>query len=352
MHRFAETLVKNNCAVLLVGIRFAHSQEIPEKAYSTYRMRMIFRKSFLFYAEYNIRLFFFLLQQRFNTLIACDLDTVLAAFAVAKIKNKELIFDGHEAFTEVPELLNRKFVTSIWRFIEKLILPRIEKRITVSNQINLYYQEKLGISFHVIRNLPFEYDAEKLFQATEILDCLKVIKHKIILYQGALNMGRGLESMIEAMQYIENAKFVIVGDGYLKEKLQKLVIIYQLEHKVVFTGKIELEKLKNITIRADLGISIEENCCLNYYFALPNKLFDYIQAHLPVLVSPLPEMKSIVEQYNIGLVLDNHTPEHIASKVNFMLNTRCANTLWKTNLETAAKELCWKNEEFKLLQLM
>jgi len=120
---------------------------------------------------------------------------------------------------------------------------------------------------------------------------------------------------------------------------------------VVFLGKIDPASLLNYTVQADAGISLEEDLGLNYRYALPNKLFDYIQAGIPVLVSDLPEMKSVVETFNIGLVSDARTPEVLASFFMQVLYNEEKRALWKSNLEKAANELCWENEEKKLMAL-
>jgi glycosyltransferase involved in cell wall biosynthesis len=106
------------------------------------------------------------------------------------------------------------------------------------------------------------------------------------------------------------------------------------------------------TKHADLGISVEENKGLNYFYALPNKLFDYIQAEIPVLVSPFPEMKNIVNTYKIGDCIENHHPQHIAEKIKEMLTNEEQIPKWKKNLTFASKELCWELEEKKIFELI
>jgi glycosyltransferase involved in cell wall biosynthesis len=94
-----------------------------------------------------------------------------------------------------------------------------------------------------------------------------------------------------------------------------------------------------------LGISLEEDLGLNYRFALPNKLFDYIQAGVPVLVSNLPEMRYIVEHYQIGAIAETHQRKDLAEIMKTALFDQSKIALWKENLPKAAKELCWENEE-------
>ncbi|NJK85562.1 MAG: glycosyltransferase family 4 protein [Bacteroidales bacterium] len=198
----------------------------------------------------------------------------------------------------------------------------------------------------VVRNLPYRKPAvypQKL---------LKKGYEKIIIYQGSVNVGRGLERMIEAMRYIENAHFVIVGEGDILSELEKKVKDDQLSDKVTFMGRIPVSALHYYTVEADLGISLEENLGLNYYYALPNKLFDYIQARVPVLVSDFPEMAEVVNRYKIGRTTLISDPKQLAVILHEMLTDEGCRESWKLNLQHAADELCWENEENKLFDLL
>jgi glycosyltransferase involved in cell wall biosynthesis len=165
---------------------------------------------------------------------------------------------------------------------------------------------------------------------------------KIILYQGAINKARGLELMITTMQYIENTIFVIIGSGDIKNKLQQQIQILKLKDKIKFISKVTPKELQKLTPLADLGISIEEDFGLNYKFALPNKLFDYIQAKIPVLVSDLPEMKNIIKKYSVGEIIQDRNPKKLAIQITSILYKK--NDFYSLNLENARTVLTWKNE--------
>ncbi len=324
--------------VLLAGRRLPESLPLNNRSYKTKRFRLLFTKGPLFYAEYNLRLYLFLLFSKTDVLLSNDLDTLPANFCAAKLKNKPLVYDSHEYFTEVPELIHRPKIQWIWQQVEKKILPRIKYAYTVCNSIATAYEEKYGIQFKVVRNVPvsgiFSGEVEKLPGA-----------EKMILYQGALNIGRGLEQVISAMRYVENARLVIAGNGDIKTQLENQVRKENLQDKVQFTGRLPLEKLSVLTLQADLGLSIEEDLGLNYRYALPNKLFDYIQAQVPVLVTNLPEMAAIVKRYEIGEITNSLDPEILASKINKALIDEKARIKWKENLKIAAGELTWEHEE-------
>ena len=200
-----------------------------------------------------------------------------------------------------------------------------------------------------VRNIP-ECKSESK-KKTNNLPFITVHENKIIVYQGALNVGRGIEHMIDAMQYIDNAVFLIIGEGDISDELKEKVNSLQLNKKVIFKGKISFSDIHEYTSQADIGITIEENYSLNYYYALPNKLFDYIRATVPILASKLPEIEKIINKYEIGEFIENHNPEHIAEKVKIMLNNSEKQEFWKKNLQKASNEFCWENEESVLKQI-
>lgn len=343
IHKVCTTLTALNFKVLVIGRNLKNSSPL-NKNYKTYRFNLIFNKGILFYAEFNFRLFFKLLFLKKDILLANDLDSLLPNYLVSKISRSSLVFDSHELFSEVPELINRPKKQKVWIGLEKTLLPKLKNCYTVCNSIANYYNIKYGTDFKTIRNVPFRIN--------------KIEKHKfpfstdgkkIIIYQGALNIGRGLELIIDTMQFIDNAILVIVGAGDIEQPLIEKTSSLNLYNKVKFISKQNPTKLQKLTPLADLGISIEEDLGLNYRFALPNKLFDYIQAEVPVLVSDLVEMKKIVEEYNIGEVVTNRNPQDLAKQIISILEKDRA--FYKQHIEVAKKQLTWENESKKLIEI-
>jgi glycosyltransferase involved in cell wall biosynthesis len=257
-----------------------------------------------------------------------------------------LIYDSHEYFTEVPELIGRGFTREVWHRFEKRILPRLRYASTVSLSVADAYRELYGIRMVVIRNLPGIAGRKSGRAGPGNSD-----PRRIIIYQGALNVGRGLESMLSAMQHLDAYLFQIFGDGDIALRLKELAKELGLGDRVKFMGRIPFEDLRWHTRKASLGISLEEDRGLNYRYALPNKLFDYIQAGIPVLVADLPEMRRIVEEYEIGQVLKDPSPAALARQIREMMESHEIRRVWKKNLRKAAGELCWEKEEGKLLAL-
>ena len=156
MFRICTTLAEAEADVLLVGRQLKNSMTFHPGIFQTKRLKCIFNKGFLFYAEYNIRLFFYLLFTGFDIACACDLDTALAVRFAAGMKVKKTVYDAHEFFTEVPEVTERKFVKWIWNFIGNLTIPGFDLRYTVGEELALIMGKKYNTIFHVIRNIPSE----------------------------------------------------------------------------------------------------------------------------------------------------------------------------------------------------
>ena len=335
--------------VLLVGRRQRDSLPLDKRNYRMKRMKLLFEKGPFFYAEYNIRLFLLLLFSKTDLLVSNDLDTLLANFLASRIKKKTLFYDSHEYYTETPELVNRKGIQKIWERIEKWIFPKLKNVYTVNDSIAGLYQEKYGVSVDVIKNVPFK----KKYEITKTRKELGLPENKkIILLQGAgINIQRGAEEMLEAMNNIDNAVFVILGGGDVLDILKDKVKFQKLDDKVIFIPKQPMDKVYQYTVHADLGITFDKDTNLNYHFSLPNKIFDYIQARVPVLASPLVEIKKVIETYKIGSTIENHDPKHIAKKINEIFEDSKTLSIWKENLTFASDELCWEKEENKLIKI-
>jgi glycosyltransferase involved in cell wall biosynthesis len=348
VHRMAETLAGAGYAVCVTGRRLPDSLLPPATHFVSTRYRMVFNGGPLFYACFNMRLLVSLLfRRRPVLLVAVDLDTLPANYLVSRLRGIPLLYDSHEYFTEVPELVGRRRVKRIWERIEKAIVPKLNFAMAVSESIAAVYREKYGTDFITVRNFARRYTAEPY---PEFISSYPS-KFRII-YQGALNRGRGIELLIDAMQYMEETLLFIAGNGDIRDALKQRVERLALQGKVVFTGRLTPGELRRITPGCDLGVSLEEDLGLNYRLALPNKIFDYIQAGIPVLCSNLPEMSAIVHQYRVGEVCISREPHELAKQMSGMLSDADARKQWKVNLKKAADELSWEREEQKLLDLV
>jgi len=349
VHRSCVTLHEMGFEVVLIGRQKSNSLKLEPRDYTTHRMRLLFEKGPLFYAEYNLRLFFLLLFHSAGMLLSNDLDTLLPNFIIHKLKRIPIVFDSHEYFTETPELANRKTVKRIWKSIERYILPKLKDVITVNSSIAQLLEKEYGIKVVVVRNIPMNPKTTIHLSKKELG---LPENQKIILIQGSgLNIDRGIEELTEAMVFVDEAMLIIIGDGDVIPPIKQKVNTLNLEEKIKFIPKQSFEKLQQYTKHADLGISIDKDTNLNYRFSLPNKIFDYIHAGIPVLCSPLIEIKNIVEKYEIGECIENHDPKHIADRINAMLKDVAQLKKYKGNTLKASKELNWENEKSQLIRI-
>jgi glycosyltransferase involved in cell wall biosynthesis len=368
--RTCRTLVKSGYEVILAGRKLKHSLPLFPRDYRTCRMRLPVNKGPMFYACYNLRIFLFLMWRRVDLVVSNDLDTLPGCYLAVTIKNIPFmtendcltgtgkkkrgrvrhLHDCHEYYRGVPELVGRSRTSRIWKWFEDIIFPRLQAVTAVNESIAALYKEEYGKEITVIRNVPFR---KKDVMAVYREELGIRPGQKVILYQGALNVDRGLEEAIRAMKFIRtDAVLALIGTGDIHQRLIRLAEEENVSEKVIFTGQIPFPFLQSYTVIADIGLSIEKDVGVNYHYCLPNKLLDYIQANVPVLVSHLPEMAGLVGKYDIGERLESHDPERMAGQIDRMLNRGDLITTWKQNLKIAAGELCWENEETRLTAIV
>ena len=342
VHRHCLCLADHDYQVQLVGRTLRSSQPVGDRDYSTFRFKLPFETGPLFYATYNIRLFIYLLFTRADLLFSNDLDTLLPNYLVSKLKRVDLIYDSHELFSEVPEVQARPQVQGVWKWIEKTIMPRLSNMMTVNLSIANTYEKWYGVDMKVHRNLPMR-KAE--LTTSSRVDLGLPTDKKIIVLQGAgINVDRGAEEAVQAMQFLNDHLLLIIGSGDVIDQLKKLVAELELTEKVKILGRRPYQEMMKYTGCADLGLSLDKDTSLNYRFSLPNKLFDYIQAGTPVLVSDLPELAKVVTENRVGEILESHEPKELSTQIEHMLDDEQKMAEFNRNCEQVAKELVWENE--------
>ena len=350
VNKTCNTLASLGFEVLLVGRVKRDSLPLPPRDYQMKRMKLLFEIGPLFYAEFNIRLFLFLMFHKANLLFSNDLDTLLPNFIIHRIKGVPIIYDSHEYFTETPELVNRRFVQGVWQSIEQWIFPKLPDIITVNESIAGLFMEKYGKRVNMVRNIP----PNKSIASTKTRAELGLPENiPLILLQGAgINIQRGAEELVEAMQYLEGVVLLIIGGGDVIGELKSRAKMLNLDRKIMFLPKMPFGQLMNYTEHASIGFTIDKNTNINYRFSLPNKLFDYIQAGVPVLASPLVEIKKIIDQYEVGETIESHEPEYLAKTIGNMLADKPKLDFYHQNCLKAARILNWENEQKVLISIL
>lgn len=338
IEKVCRTLHENGYDVELIGNNWGGEEQMF-RPYPFSRILIISKTLKTAYFEFNWKLYRELKKKADeNTILhANDLDALLPNYLLAKKLNIPLVFDSHEIFSEMPAVQG-KMSQILWRYLQNKIVPNLKFMITASGSYGKWFENKYGIKPIIVQNAPRKIDFSIVIPENN---------PKMLLYQGAINPFRGIDKAILAMHHVENVIFKIAGDGPKKKEYEDLVLQENLQDKVQFLGKLLPEDLRKITLKADVGMSIEENGGESYEFSLPNKVLDCLQARVPLILSPLPEMLNIKNQFDVGEIIENHQPENIAKAVNLILNK--GRKTYQTELEKASKILCWENEEIKLL---
>jgi len=339
MNRICSSLAKAGFDVVLVGRRLKRSLPLRKENYQQTRIKCWFNKGKLFYFEYNLRLFFFLLFKKMDGICAIDLDTISPCLVISRLKHIPRIYDAHEFFTGLKEVVTRPSIKKFWTKIERMTVPRFRWGYTVSEPIADEFHRLYGVNYATIRNIPVLKPLDNLLPG-----------EKFILYQGAVNEARGFEYLIPAMKMIPH-KLVICGDGNFMDQLKELVIANQVQDKVELKGMLQPGELWKISQQATIGVAFPENIGLNQYLALANKFFDYMHAGLPQVTVDFPEYKKLNDQYRVAVLVNDIEPKTIADSVNNLMADTVLLEQLRQNCRKAREELNWENEEKKLIAL-
>lgn len=337
MQRICGTLAETGYAVLLVGRKLKASPPLSNKNYIQKRLNCWFVKGRIFYAEFNIRLFFYLLFKKADCICAIDLDTILPCYYISKWKGIKRVYDAHEYFSQLDEVISRPAVYRFWKRIENRMIPAFRNGYTVCNSLAEEFKKNYNASYSVIRNLPV------LIEMTS-----QPVSESVILYQGAVNKGRGLDKLVLAMKNV-SAQLWVCGSGNFIEEMKTVAETNGLSGKVIFYGMLEPGELKKKTTQAYIAINPFDKKGLNQYLSLSNKFFDYIHACIPQVTMNYPEYRAINDQYKIALLINDLDPGSIANAINKLLVEKKLYNELQQNCQKAKQELNWQKEKTRLL---
>jgi len=348
MIRICSSLAKEGYDVTLVGRKLTKSIPLQSFSFKQKRLPCFFTKGPLFYAEYNLRLFFWLLFQKADCLCAIDLDTILPCLFVSLLKKTKRVYDAHELFCEVKEVVTRPSRYQLWKRIEQFAVPKFKNGYTVCKPIAEEFKKMYAVDYEVVRNVPVKKEGNKQLATGNEPETLNIQHSTFLLYQGAVNEGRCFETLIPAMKHVD-VSLHIYGDGNFLHQTKKLIEENHLQEKVFLKGKLDPKDLQPVTASAYAGITLFENNGMSNYLSLANRFFDYIQAGIPQVCVNYPAYKEINQTYDIALLIPDTSEKSIADGLNLLLHNTVLYTRLKANCLKAREELNWENEENKLI---
>ncbi|MES2431200.1 MAG: glycosyltransferase [Bacteroidota bacterium] len=337
MIRICNSLANAGYEIFLVGRKMKDSIPLSEQIFKQKRLYTFFEKGKLFYIEYNTRLFFYLLFKKMDCICAIDLDTILPCYYISEIKKTKRVYDAHELFCEMKEIVTRPAIYKIWKKIERFTVPKFPLGYTVNKPIADEFAKMYNVDYKVISNIALLRDLGNIDK-----------KEKFILYQGAVNEGRSFETLIPAMSKV-NSKLIICGDGNFMDQAKQLVKKYALENKVIFKGKVPPTELREITQQAYIGVTLFDDKGLSNYYSLANRFFDYLHAGIPQLCVNYPVYKEMNNLYPFAVLVDDISADNLANELNNLLNNENLYTMLQQNCIKAREIYNWQTEEKKLI---
>jgi glycosyltransferase involved in cell wall biosynthesis len=352
VHKVCQTLHNEGYRVFLIGSRNKRSLALKNRDYQTDRIKLWFNGTALFYAEFNIRLFFRLLLQKPDIFLGNDLDVMPATMLAARLKKKPIVYDSHEFFLGMAGMDQKPVRKNIWKFIEARIFSRLKYIYTVSDSIRNLYRRIYHKKLFVVRNLPLKnpMNPELTSEETDWIRSIdgRIPEHKnLLIFQGAgINESRGAEELVYSMIFLDASEYhlLIIGGGDVFSKLEKIIGQNNLSEKITLIPKVPFAVLSHFTRKAQLGISIDKSSVINHKYSLPNKLFEYLHAGVPVLASRLVEQERIINEYEVGTFIEDYQPEHMAGKIKEIFADQEQLSRWKQNTCKLREILNWENE--------
>lgn len=295
----------------------------------------------------------------FDVISAYDISALFIAWIMnigkPKGNKSKLVYDAHEF--EIGRMTNRSRLTSkIIVFLEGFLMKRVSGSIVVNKTIasEMAKYHKLSITPTVVRSCAnlINLDPQEI-----LVNKAKLSKqlgfnpdNKIIMYHGVVQEGRGIEQSIRVIKNFTNTILFILGSGSEEyfESLHLLIKQYGVENKVFFHEAVPNDELWKYVGISDLGLINIQNYSKSYFYCLPNKLFENIQAGNVVVGSDFPELRKIILGYEIGEVFQSDNDEEFINVINSILYNPVKYCKLKSNVLKARLELNWENEKTHL----
>ena len=339
MIRICTSLKNAGYAVTIIGFKRKNSPPLTKRPYKQKRLSIIAEQGKLLYVHFWIKLFVRLLFIKADIFCAIDLDTVVPVYAASRLRNKKRVYDAHELFTELQEVVTRPKIYKMWKAIEAYMVPRFPVGYTVGAYIAREFHKRYAVNYHLVRNMT-------------VLKPLSIPRkeERYILYQGAVNIGRCFEYLIPAMKHV-NAQLIVCGAGNFYSEAIEITHKLGLESKITFKGYVAPEELGDYTLHAYVGITLFEAIGPSNKMSLANRFFDYMHSGVPQICMEYPEYMRINEEFEVAHLIDEPTPEKIAQGLNLLLNDGEYYEKLQRNSLKAREKYCWQEEEKTLIKV-
>lgn len=278
---------------------------------------------------------------------AHDVNTLATAWVARVVTHAKLVYDAHEISTSREGYSSFRRMTA---FIEGWLMPKAQGTITTTDARAKFFARAYGVARPtVLQNRPRYTEVERTETLRETLGITD--SAPIVLYQGGVQQGRGLALLVRAAQKVEGAYFVFVGGGRLVGELEQLTQELGIEKRVRFIPTVSLDALPAYTASADIGVQPIENTCLNHFTTDSNKLFEYVMAGLPVVATQLPEIRQVVNGFELGLLVPSGDLDALAEAIQRLVSDGALRARYATNARAASERLSWEEQEQKLVEL-
>lgn len=343
-----DTLISKGYDVEFIGFDWLTENFSTEKGKRTVYKLSKKPFSIFFYLKFYSILKLKLLSKKYDIIFAEDLYCLPACVIVGKIKGAKVIYDCRELFGFLAGLKNKKFVQKLWSIVEKIFIGKADIVITTGEMDSEFIRKNYSIKQDIVlRNLPLYKKPDSALNYYEMLGIKR--SKKVLIYQGVVVHGRGLKMIFDFLQTSDEFVLVILGSGELIKYYKNLSAELNLSNKVFFVGKIPQDELIKYTAGGFVGLSLIENVSLSYYYALPNKLFEYIMAEIPVITTNLPQMKKIIDEFKVGCSVNENDIKELKEVLFKLSNDESLYKQLKSNCKKASEILNW-NKEFEILE--
>ncbi|RYD57184.1 MAG: glycosyltransferase [Sphingobacteriales bacterium] len=340
MIRICTSLVNAGYDVTLIGFERKTSKPLAERSFKQIRIPIIAEQGKLLYADYWRKLFFKLISGGYDVMCAIDLDTIMPVYFASALKGTKRVYDAHELFTELKEVVTRPPVYKMWSWIERFAVPKFPVGYTIGPCYADEFRKKYGVNYKVVRNAT----VLKPFSKPESTA-------PYILYQGWVNEGRCFEELIPAMQYVD-MPLVICGEGNFYKQAKELAAQYNVTHKIDFKGYVPPDKLADYTKTAYIGITLFDAASKSNVLSMANRFFDYMHHGVPQLCMNFPEYQNVNKEYEVACLIDYPaSPEDIGAALNKMITDIAYHSRMRENCLLAREKYCWQEEEKTLLSV-